>query len=180
MFSAFTCLLSFQMTNNLKENKSGLMWVILQSCLLNNQFNFHTSAHNLGHTVWTSSCTSSYTPGSGGGQESPCSEFSRFRGGYTQQHGDVISWGQPRPAVRHQDGSGHIGGDPAGQEKSAVGHLCLVACSLQGNGLKRASRLPSGATWEIELRKKAQNSSFKTLNCTYTWFPTFFLSDVHP
>ena len=100
-------------------------------------------------STWPSSCTSSYTPGSGGGQESPCSEFSGFRGGYTQQHGDVVGWGQPRPAVRHQDGSSHIGRGPAGQEKSTVGHLCLVSCSLQRNGLERTGSLPSGTAWGI-------------------------------
>jgi len=78
-------------------------------------------------------------------KEPPRSEFSRFRGGYTQQHGDVVGRGQPRPAVRHQDGSGHIGGGPAGQEQGAVGHLRLVAGPLQRDGPERTHKLRCGA-----------------------------------
>lgn len=107
----------------------------------------HTHVHTLTLSLSVPSCcTSSYTPGTGGGQRSPCSEFSGFRG-YTQHHGDVVGWGQPRSAVRHQDGSGHVGGDPAGQEQGAVGHLRLVARPLQRNGLEGTSSLASGTTW---------------------------------
>lgn len=117
------------------------------------------------HT-WTSGCASSYTPGPGGGQESPCSEFSRFRGGYTQQHGDIVGWGQPSSTIRHQDGSGHVGGDPAGQEKSAVGHLGLVACPLQRDGLERTSSLSSGTAWGNK------HSDVLSLTLHYTQIPT--------
>lgn len=142
---------------------SGLIWVIVYSCLLNNFFNTlnhrrHNAQHNhiLNHTVSPHGPQAAPPPTHLGQEEdrrAPCSEFSGFRGGYTQQHGDVVGRGQPRSAVRHHDGSSHIGGSPAGQEKSTVGHLCLVACSLQRNGPERTSSLASGTTWGSERKK---------------------------
>lgn len=110
---------------------------------------------------WISSCTSSNTPGSGRGQESSCSELSRFRGHYTQQRGEVIEWGQPRAAIHHQDGSCHVRRCSAGQKESAVGHFCLVACSLQRNGLEGTSSLCTSTTWEYKRKSPSLTVNYK-------------------
>lgn len=90
-----------------------------------------------------------YTPGTGRGA---VSEFSRLRGSYTEQHGNIIGWGEPAPAVSHHDVARHIGGGAAGQEQHAVGHLSLVACPLQRNGWEGAHAVCSVATWRQEGR----------------------------
>lgn len=129
--SAIISLFSFLMTSNLKKKRT---WV--------SKYMSNTQESEISKCITYSFSHEPYAvpPSTHLSQEedfkSPCSEFSRFRSGYTQQHGDIICWGQPWATISHQNGPGHIGRGTTGQEKSAVGHLGLVACPLQRDRLE--------------------------------------------